>query len=153
MSNSLNKTIIADINNSANIEAFLIWQWLVNSQQFSAGDIDPAAILNQTQEKLLEATSSPEAAAWISHINFTRKIARRYAEITDYDRELTHAEASVEALTLYPDNDFADTHFDVIKQFLSTDTSKSISKAEINSYIQNTSVVLEKLRQKTSACK
>tara|TARA_R110002060_G_scaffold62353_2_gene71752 strand:- start:92 stop:553 length:462 start_codon:yes stop_codon:yes gene_type:complete len=152
MSNTLNQAIIDDINSGTNIEAFLIWQWLVNSQQFSAGDIDPAAILNQTKEKLLEATSSPEAAAWISHINFTRKLSRKFGEIAMYNRELTNVESSVEALALYPDNDFKQVHLEVIQESLSKKAGDAVSTEIIDSYIQETSAKLDELRQKASAC-
>jgi len=147
MSNTLNQAIIDDINNGTNIESFLIWQWLVNSQQFSAGDIDPAAILNQTQEKLLEATSSPEAAAWISHINFTRKLSRKFGEIAMYDRELTNIESSVEALSLYPDNDFKQAHLETIQDSLTKKAGDTVSKEVIDSYIQETSAKLDRLRK------
>jgi len=149
MSNTLNQAIIDDINNGTNIEAFLIWQWLINSQQFSAGDIDPAAILSQAKEKLLEATSSSEAAAWISHINFTRKISRKFGEIAMYDRELTNVESSVEALALYPDNAFKETHLEAIRDSLTKKAGDTVPEEVIDSYIQETSAKLDLLRKFT----
>jgi hypothetical protein len=148
MSTKLNQSIINDINNGTNIEAFLIWQWLINSQQFSDGDIDPAGILNQTKEKLLEATSSTEAAAWISHINFTRNISRKFGEIAMYDRELTNVESAVEAIAMYPDNEFKTDHLETIQASLTKQHGDAVTQEEVNNYIQKTSEKLNMLKNR-----
>jgi len=146
MSSALNKTIIDDINNGTNVEAFLIFRWVVDRAS-NFPNLDPAAIVRQTKEKLLEANASPEAAAWISHFNFTRKISRKFGDIAMYDRELTNVESSIEALALYPDGDFKEIHLETIRDSLSKKAGDTVSEEVIDSYVEKTLEKLDKLKQ------